>query len=88
MQVFIVHWDVKTESYGWDQIPILDMNTDKPIKVLQAVLVHPNSRSLPIVVVCTILGVQLYDIKTQRLMYQCSVENGSQVGALSTVKDL
>lgn len=75
-QVHTVNWDSKNESVSWDSINISDTSTDKPVNVLQASLVLPNARTLPLLVVGTTSGAQIFDMRTQKLLEQQNIETG------------
>ncbi|XGW32933.1 hypothetical protein V3C99_017444 [Haemonchus contortus] len=75
-QVHTVNWDSKNESVSWDSINISDTSTDKPVNVLQASLVLPNARSLPLLVVGTTNGAQIFDMRTQKLLEQQILDAG------------
>ncbi|KAK6029154.1 WD domain, G-beta repeat protein, partial [Ostertagia ostertagi] len=74
--VHTVNWDSKNESVSWDSINISDTSTDKPVNVLQACLVLPNARTLPLLVVGTTNGAQIFDMRTQKLLEQQLIETG------------
>ncbi|VDL74828.1 unnamed protein product [Nippostrongylus brasiliensis] len=73
-QVHTVNWDSKSESVSWDSINVTDTATDKPVDVLQAALVLPNVRSLPLLVVGTATGAQVLDMRTRKLLEQQTIE--------------
>ncbi|KAK6049693.1 WD domain, G-beta repeat protein [Cooperia oncophora] len=75
-QVHTVNWDSKNESVSWDSINISDTSTDKPVNVLQASLVLPNARTLPLLVVGTTIGAQIFDMRTQKLLEQQLIDTG------------
>uniref|UniRef100_A0A1I7WGJ6 WD_REPEATS_REGION domain-containing protein n=1 Tax=Heterorhabditis bacteriophora TaxID=37862 RepID=A0A1I7WGJ6_HETBA len=88
-QVHTVNWDLKHENVNWDSVQISDLNSEKPISVLQkdrqskiykdtldhqklfqAALIHPSIRTHPLLVVATTAGVQIFDIRTHKLLLQ------------------
>ncbi|WKY14966.1 hypothetical protein Q1695_000465 [Nippostrongylus brasiliensis] len=73
-QVHTVNWDSKSESVSWDSINVTDTATNKPVDVLQAALVLPNVRSLPLLVVGTATGAQVLDMRTRKLLEQQTIE--------------
>ncbi|EYC38713.1 hypothetical protein Y032_0700g1637 [Ancylostoma ceylanicum] len=75
-QVHTVNWDNKNESVSWDSINISDTSTDKPVNVLQAAFVLPNARTLPLLVVGTMCGAQIFDIRTQKLLQRQNIDIG------------
>ncbi|VDP25648.1 unnamed protein product [Heligmosomoides polygyrus] len=85
-QVHTVNWDSKNESVSWDSINISDTSTDKPVNVLQASLVLPNARTLPLLVVGTTSGAQIFDMRTQKLLEQQNIETGLNVGFLAHLR--
>ncbi|KAE9414734.1 hypothetical protein Angca_006184, partial [Angiostrongylus cantonensis] len=73
-QIHIVNWDNKNENVSWDSINVLDTSTDKPVDALQAAIVFPNIRTCPLLVVGTTIGAQIFDIRTQKLLHQESID--------------
>ncbi|EPB72578.1 hypothetical protein ANCCEY_08322 [Ancylostoma ceylanicum] len=76
LTVHTVNWDNKNESVSWDSINISDTSTDKPVNVLQAAFVLPNARTLPLLVVGTMCGAQIFDIRTQKLLQRQNIDIG------------
>ncbi|ETN69168.1 hypothetical protein NECAME_15478 [Necator americanus] len=75
-EVHTVNWDTQNESVSWDSINITDTNTDKPVNVLQAAFVLPNVRTLPLLVVGTMSGAQIFDVRTQKLLQKQNIDIG------------
>ena len=54
---------VKTDTYQ-----IKEKEADTPVTIIQAKLVAPADRNLPVLVITTLLHVRIYDIKTQKVL--------------------
>lgn len=52
----------------------------------QASLVLPNARTLPLLVVGTTSGAQIFDMRTQKLLEQQNIETGLNVGFLAHLR--
>ena len=57
-------WDTKQDTCTLDTLHVRDESSDRPVLVLQARLVHPNSRSSPLIVVATSAGAKVLNIWT------------------------
>ncbi|CAD6185506.1 unnamed protein product [Caenorhabditis auriculariae] len=71
--VHVAHWDTRSDVVTWESFNIVDMATEKSITITHVGLVHPNARSLPLLVVGTVMGTQVYDVRTHRLLMQVNL---------------
>uniref|UniRef100_A0A914Y0X1 WD repeat-containing protein 54 beta-propeller domain-containing protein n=1 Tax=Panagrolaimus superbus TaxID=310955 RepID=A0A914Y0X1_9BILA len=67
-QVNLVQWDAKMGHIKTDIYQIREKDDDAPEIVIQAKLVAPTDRNLPVLVITTLLHVRIYDIKTQKVL--------------------
>ncbi|KAI6239087.1 hypothetical protein M3Y99_00611700 [Aphelenchoides fujianensis] len=67
--VQLVSWDMNMENVSMDSLPLKESGKDKPLTVMQCRICLPSNRTLPVLVVATVLNVMV------RAIHRCSLNN-------------
>lgn len=56
------------ENVTMDSLPLKESGKDKPLSVMQCRILIPSNRTLPVLVVATVLNVMVFDVKNLKIL--------------------
>ncbi|KAI6235089.1 WD repeat-containing protein 54 [Aphelenchoides besseyi] len=73
--VQLVTWDMQMQNVTMDSLPLKESGKDKPLSVMQCRICMPSNRTLPVLVVATVLNVMVFDVKNLKILASTPVDN-------------
>ncbi|KAI6201748.1 WD repeat-containing protein 54 [Aphelenchoides besseyi] len=65
----------KNLNVTMDSLPLKESGKDKPLSVMQCRICMPSNRTLPVLVVATVLNVMVFDVKNLKILASTPVDN-------------